>query len=162
MNLIKEWINAILRIAKNNAEYSELHRKVQERIFLFGIEIGLKRKLSPQERAQYKKTLITAQTLFLFAEKDDAKLAGPNPVDHLTAQYLLHDWIAEEPSVRALLEKELGHSFDELDHMPAMSPQLRQMTLDQLKLISLLYPDQLPEEEIASILDRLDHPLDRA
>jgi hypothetical protein len=161
MNLIKDWINAILRIAKNNAEYSELHRKVQERIFLFGIEIGLKRKLNTQERAQYRKTLITAQTLFLVAEKEDPKMDGPNPIDHLTAQYL-HDWVAEEPSVRASLEKILGHSFSELDHTPAMSPQLRQMTLDQLKLISLLYPDQLPEGEIVSILDRLDHPLDRA
>ncbi len=161
MNLIKEWINAILRIAKNNAEYSELHRKVEERIFLFGIEIGLKRKLSPEERAQYKKTLITAQTLFLVAEKEDFKIDGPNPVDHMTTQYL-DDWIAEEPLVRAALEKTLGHSFDELDHLPAMSPQLRQITLDQLKLISLIYPDQLPEAEIHSIIERLDHPLDRA
>jgi hypothetical protein len=39
---------------------------------------------------------------------------------------------------------------------------MREMMANQLKLISRHYPDELPETEITAILDRLDHPLDRA
>jgi hypothetical protein len=39
---------------------------------------------------------------------------------------------------------------------------MRDMIAGQLKVISRVYPDQLPESEITAILDRLEHPLDRA
>jgi hypothetical protein len=161
MNPIRQWIESILRISRDQAEYSEFTQKIQERLFIFAIEIGRRRRLTPQERAEYEKTLGTAEVLLAVTERSASSLAALIPMDRITED-CVGDWIKHEPHLKGLLEKLLGRSFKELDVPPGMWPEMREMMANQLKLISRHYPDELPETEITAILDRLDHPLDRA
>jgi len=161
MNPIKEWIESIAHISRENAEHSEFHQKVQERLFIFAIEIGRRKRLTPRERQLYEKTLATAQVLIGVTEKSVSNLAASIPFDRI-ADECLEKWIEKEPKLKSTLEKMLGHRFEELDEPPGMLPETRKMIAEQLKLLSRLFPDQLSATEIGSILDRLEHPLDRA
>ena len=83
------------------------------------------------------------------------------PLEQITDE-CLDDWLGKEPKVKALLEKLMGQSLESLNLSQGLSPDLRDLITDQLKWISSLYPDEFPEKEIDSFLDRLEHPLDRA
>ena len=61
--------------------------------------------------------------------------------------------------VKAWLERALGHSLAEAEEPPSMSPEIRQMIAERL---AALYGDELSEAEIIKLVDRLEHPLDRA
>jgi hypothetical protein len=161
MNPLTEWIETIVRINRENAEDIEFYRKVQDRFFIFGIEIGLKRTLSLKERLLYEKTLLTARFFLSFREKSLSLGGRSMPLEQITDE-CLDDWLGKEPKVKALLEKLMGQSLESLNLSQGLSPDLLDLITDQLKWISSLYPDEFPEEEIDSFLDRLEHPLDRA
>jgi len=52
---LTEWLETIVRLNRENAEDIEFYRKVQDRFFIFGIEIGQKRTLSLKEVCFTKK-----------------------------------------------------------------------------------------------------------
>ena len=161
MNPIRKWIESLFRISRDQAEYGEFHRKVQERLFILAIEIGRRKRLTPEQCARYEKTQATAEVLLAITEKSVSSLAALIPYDQIMDD-CVGDWIEQEPKLKRLLERLLGRSLQELDVPPGMWPEMRDMIAGQLKVISRVYPDQLPESEITAILDRLEHPLDRA
>ncbi len=157
----KEWLETILRIMRVNAQEREIYRKVQNRLFTFGIEIGLKRRLTEKERVLYERTRLTIKVLLTVAEQSLLRADASFPVDQILDS-CLEDWLCFEPGLRTSLERMLGHGFDECAQATAMLPELRQLLIRQLKYFSSLCPDGLSDAEIESILDRLEHPLDRA
>jgi hypothetical protein len=161
MSRIREWIDTIVRISRDQAEYGEFHRKVQDRLFIFAIEIGRRKRLTPDERALYEKTLATAEVLLAITEKSVSNLAERIPYDPIMDDCVA-DWLAHEPALRRLLERVLGHSFAELDMPAGMWPGMRELIADQIRAVARVYPDELSESEVETILDRLEHPLDRA
>jgi hypothetical protein len=150
---IKPEIDSLVNIARHDAESREERRQAQKRLFIFAIEIGRRKKLTPEERSLYEKTFLTAYILSGVAERG----APPSRFDQL-ADGSLGDWLNIEPKVKAWLERAMGQSFDEADQR-RMSQETRQMVAEGL---SMLYGDELSEAEISSILERLEHPLDRA
>jgi hypothetical protein len=161
MNRIREWIDTIVRISRDQAEYGEFHRKVHDRLFIFAIEIGRKKRLTPDERALYEKTLATAEVLLGITEKSVSNLAERIPYDGIMDDCVA-DWIRHEPALKRLLERVLGRSFADLDMPAGMWPGMRELIADQIRAVARAYPNELPESEVESILDRLEHPLDRA
>jgi hypothetical protein len=153
MNLKPEF-ELFIDIARQQAEKHESRRKADMRLFLFAIEIGQKKKLTPEERHQYEKTFLPAQLLCGVAHGD----TPPTSFDRVAAGCIV-DWLESEPKVRAWLERVLGHSLDEVYRPEGMSPEGRQVVIEGL---SMLYGEKLSKEEAASLLERLEHPLDRA
>ena len=161
MSFIRQWIETVIHISQDQAHYAEFHRRVQERIFLFAIEIGRKAKLTPKERVQYEKTLATVEVLFAINEKSASHPGPPFPIGQIVDE-CVGNWIENEPRLKASLEKLLGRSFQELEQAPRLSPAMRKLIYGELRAISVVCPDQLSEKEIDSILERLENPLDRA
>ena len=161
MNEIREWIDMIISLSRDQAEYGEFHRKVQEQLFIFAIEIGRRKRLTPAERAYYEKTLATAEVLLGITERSISNLAERIPYDRIMDDCVV-DWIGHEPALKKLLERLLGRNFADLNVPSGMWPEMRELFSNQIRAISRAFPDQLPESEIRAILDRLEHPLDRA
>jgi hypothetical protein len=161
MNEVREWIEMIISLSRDQAEYGEFHRKVQEQLFIFAIEIGRRKRLTPAERAYYEKTLATAEVLLGITERSISNLAERIPYDRIMDDCVV-DWIGHEPALKRLLERLLGRNFADLNVPSGMWPEMRELFSNQIRAISRAFPDQLPESEIRSILDRLEHPLDRA
>ncbi len=157
MNPIHDWIEAILRISREQAECNELNRKILQRVFIFGIEIGRGKRLTPRERARLEKTLATAEAFMAIAEKCPPNRSVDRIIDDCVA-----DWPKHQPKLKKLLERLMGHRLDEVNPGPAVWPEIREWIAGQFRAVSRAYPDQFPPSEIPAILDRLDHPLDRA
>jgi hypothetical protein len=161
MSPLKEWLEIILRIIRANAHDREVYQKVQQRLFTFGIEIGQRRRLTDKERVLYENTRLTAKVLLTVAERSLFNADATFPMEHIM-DACLEEWLGLEPKLRAALERMLGHDFTEVAQTTGMPPELRQLLSEQLKYLAVFCPDGLSEAEIESIIDRLEHPLDRA
>jgi hypothetical protein len=104
MNEVREWIEMIISLSRDQAEYGEFHRKVQEQLFIFAIEIGRRKRLTPAERAYYEKTLATAEVLLGITERSISNLAERIPYDRIMDDCVV-DWIGHEPALKRLLER---------------------------------------------------------
>ena len=153
MNL-NEDIDGLINIVRDEAECREERLKAQKRLFIFAVEIGRGKKLTPHQQNWYEKTFLTALVLSGVARRE----SPPSSFDQL-ADGSLGDWLDLEPRVKAWLERALGHSLAEAEQPPPMSPEIRQMIAEKL---AALYGDELSEAEIVKLVDRLEHPLDRA
>lgn len=159
MNPVREWIDTVLRIAREQAETNQLNLKILERLFLFGIEIGQGRRLTPDERARLSRTVATAEAFMATLEICPAKYAA---CLDLIADDCVSDWSRFQPALRRMLENSSEFQFDHLDGGPAIWPGVREWFARQLDEMARQYPQYLSRREIPAILDRLDHPLDRA
>jgi hypothetical protein len=161
MNPIREWIEGVLRIAREQAEYGEFERRIQQQLFLFAIEIGRKKRLTPMERERYAKSLLTAEALLAVAnmcpKSRSQLLFNEQMVDECVI-----NWDKHEPGLKKILERVMGGRFCALDVPVGMWPEIRDMFACQFEALSRAYPDQVPPSELPAILDRLKHPLDRA
>jgi hypothetical protein len=161
MNPIRDWVETILRLAREQAEFNEFDRRVQRLLFLFAIEIGRGRKLTPAERELYAKSMLTAEAFLAVMERHP-----PHSYHRISQEQILNecvsDWQTHEPKLRRLLERMMGMHFQALDSPVCMLPEMRDMFESQFRAISNAFPDQLPPSELRIILERLDHPLDRA
>jgi len=108
MNEVREWIEMIISLSRDQAEYGEFHRKVQEQLFIFAIEIGRRKRLTPAERAYYEKTLATAEVLLGITERSISNLAERIPYDRIMDDCVV-DWIGHEPALKRLLERLPSH-----------------------------------------------------
>jgi hypothetical protein len=153
MNL-KPQFELFVNLARQQAESRESRNQADIRLFLFAIEIGLKRKLTPEEKIVYEKTFRTAYLLSGIAVGQ----APPSAYDQIAAG-CVSAWLEWEPQIRTRMEKTIGQSIDEPYQSHGMSPEMRGMVVEGL---SILYGDEISKEEIAVFLDQLEHPLDRA
>jgi hypothetical protein len=161
MNPIREWIESILRIARDQAEYGEFDRRIQRLLFLFAIEIGQGRRLTAKEREQYAATMLTAEAFLAVTEKHPQ--ASTNHIEHEQIMTeCVANWQAHEPKLRRLLERMMGERFQAFDTPIGMWPAMSDMFEDQFRALSHAFPEQFPPRELRVILERLHHPLDRA
>jgi hypothetical protein len=151
---MKPQFELFVNLAREQAKRHESRNQANIRLFLFAIEIGLRRKLTPEERTAYEKTFLTAYILCGVALGE----TPPSSFDRIAIQCVL-DWLKWEPHLKAEFEQTLGHSLDKPYRSQAMSPEMQQMVVDGL---AVLYDGEASKEEIAVFLDRLEHPLDRA
>ena len=150
----QEDIDGLVDIVRFEAECREERLKAQKRLFIFSVEIGRGKKLTPHQKSMYEKTFLTALILSGVAGRG----SPPSSFDQI-ADGSLEDWLDLEPRVKAWLERALGHSLAETEEPPQMSPEIRQMIAE--KLVAL-YGNEFSEAQIAELVDRLEHPLDRA
>jgi hypothetical protein len=147
-------IEDLISIVRDEAERREEQIKAQKRLFLFAIEIGRGRKLTPHQQSLYEKTFWTAHTL-----ADVAKGSTPPSTFDKIAEEASGEWLDLESKVKLWLERALEHTVDEAELPPAMSDERRQMLAERL---TELYGGALSAAEIAKVIDRIEHPLDRA
>lgn len=160
MNPIRQWIEDILIGAQKRAVINQIKRDLDERLFLFAIEIGRGQRLMPDQRKVFAKTFRTAQIMLLMEEE-----LSDNPPKFKPIKNILKEpeegWLIKEPVIKAELEDRLRHPLSDLEN-PAMSSSDRAAIVGYLNLIAAACPELLSPKEIESIMDRLDHPLDRA
>ena len=160
MSPIRDWIESILRIAREQAEFGEFDRHLQRSLFLFAIEIGKGRRLTSQERESYAKTMITAEAFLAMTEKhaDDAhRLCHERILSDCVS-----DWQRHEPRLRRFLEEMLGKRFRAFDVPIGMWPELQDILEAQIRTLARAYPEEVPARELPKIIARLNYPLDRA
>ena len=160
MNPVREWIDELLAAAKKKAVLNQLKRDLDERLFLFAIEIGRGQRLMPDERRAFSRTFRTAQILLLLDEDLTESPPQIKAMQNIMKQPE-EEWLLKEPVVKAELEHRLKHPLSDIDNS-TISPRERAMIAESLTVIATACPELLPPEEIESILDRIDHPLDRA
>lgn len=151
---IKQDIDDLLDIVRQEAEARQERAAAQRRLFIFAVEIGRRKKLTPEQRVQYEKTYETAYVLAGMADRTD-----PHSSFDLIADESLKDWLDLEPKARTWLENVLGSDFSALSQPQKMPRETRQMIMDNL---SELYGDGITKAEIEGIIDRIEFPLDRA
>jgi hypothetical protein len=159
MNPVRKWIDTVLTIAREQAECNELNREILERLFLFGIELGQRKRLTPKERAFYLKTVATAEAFMAIS------VTCPQSEEICIDQMIedcVDDWSRFQPGLKRLLERLMKCSLDHLNPGPAIWPRAKDWFADQLKAAARHYPQYLSAREIPEILERLEHPLDRA
>jgi hypothetical protein len=159
MNFIREWIEDMLAIATRRAAVNQIKRNLEERLFLFAIEIGQGRGFGPTERQYYAKTFRTAQIMLMMEDDLAEKPPKSIPIKNIL-KMPEENWLMKEPIIRAELERRLKHSLDAIEDS-IFSEADRRAIVHFLKSMSARSPDLLPPKEIRSIMDRLDHPLDR-
>ena len=160
MSPIRDWIESILRIAREQAEFGEFDRNLQRLLFLFAIEIGKGRRLTHEERDHFLKTMVTAEVFLVMTEKH------ADAAHRLCHERILtdcvSDWKRHEPKLRRLLEEMLGKRFRAFDSPVGMWPELLDILEGQIRTLAKAYPDEVPAEDIPAIIARLNYPLDRA
>ena len=160
MNPIRQWIDDLLVSAKKRAALAQIKRQLDEKLFLFAIEVGVGRSLTPDERREYAKTFRTAQIMLLMEEDLTADPPDIVPIRKILVEPQ-KEWLLKEPVIKAELESRLKYPLNHLEDS-SMSPADRAAIIGYLQLIAETCPGILTVEELESIMDRLDHPLDRA
>ena len=160
MNSIRKWIDDLLASAKKKAVLNQFKRELDERLFLFAIEIGRGKQLMPDERRVYAKTFRTAQIMLLMDEELTNSPPKVTPIKNIMKEPE-EDWLFKEPVIKAELESRLKYPLGDLENT-VMSPADRAALVGYLNLIASACPEMLTPCEVESIVDRLAHPLDRA
>jgi hypothetical protein len=160
VNSIRKWIDDLLASAKKKATLNQFKRKLDERLFLFAIEIGRGKRLMPDERHVYAKTFRTAQIMLLMDEELTNSPPKVTPIKNIMKEPE-EDWLFKEPVIKAELESRLKYPLSDLENT-IMSPADRAALVGYLNLIASACPEMLTPSEVESIVDRLAHPLDRA
>jgi hypothetical protein len=160
MNPIRQWINELLASAKKKAAICQIKRELDERLFLFAIEIGRGKRLMPDQRRVYARTFRTAQVMLLLDEELATSPPKVKPIKNIMKEPE-EDWLLKEPVIKVELEARLKHPLSDLEDA-SMSPADRAALVRHLLLIATTCPEVLAPQEVESIVDRLDHPLDRA
>ena len=160
MNSIRKWIDDLLASAKKKATLNQFKRELDERLFVFAIEIGRGKRLMPDERRVYAKTFRTAQIMLLMDEELTNSPPKVTPIKNIMKEPE-EDWLFKEPVIKAELESRLKYPLDDLENT-VMSPSDRAALVGYLNLIASACPEMLTPREVESIVDRLAHPLDRA
>ena len=160
MNPIRKWINDLLAHVTKSAALNQIKRQLDEKLFLFAIEVGRGKRLMPDERRVYAQTFPTAQVMLLMEDELTSCPPKMKPIRNIMKEPE-EEWLLKEPVIKAELESRLKHPLSDLED-PAMSPADRATVVRYLNMIAMTCPDLLSVEELESIVDRLDHPLDRA
>ena len=160
MNPIRQWIDDLLACAKKKAAINQIKRDLDERLFLFAIEIGRGKRLMPDERHVYAKTFRTAQIMLLMDEELTNSPPKVTPIKNIMKEPE-EDWLFKEPVIKAELESRLKHRLSDLEDA-VLSPEERAAIIRYLNMVAAACPSVLSIDELESIVDRLDHPLDRA
>ena len=160
MNSIRKWIDDLLASAKKKATLNQFKRELDERLFVFAIEIGRGKRLMPAERRVYAKTFRTAQIMLLMDEELTNSPPKVTPIKNIMKEPE-EDWLFKEPVIKAELESRLKYPLGDLENT-VMSPADRAALVGYLNLIASACPEMLTPREVESIVDRLAHPLDRA
>jgi len=160
VNSIRKWIDDLLASAKKKATLNQFKRELDERLFVFAIEIGRGKRLMPDERRVYAKTFRTAQIMLLMDEELTNSPPKVTPIKNIMKEPE-EDWLFKEPVIKAELESRLKYPLDDLENT-VMSPSDRAALVGYLNLIASACPEMLTPREAESIVDRLAHPLDRA
>lgn len=161
MHSIRSIIEGLLEFTRDYVGMEEARERLMENIFLFGIAIGLRRRLTPGERRAYLETLLTAEVLVLIEERGIGHPTEWEATSMAIAE-ALQNWLKEEPELREIFEEQFNCKLGHFREKPEMSPTLRSLLTKHLQRLSEACPEGLAPNEIPGILDRLEHPLDRA
>jgi hypothetical protein len=159
-NTGRRTLDALLSLSQELAESRELQRKVMERLFLLGISIGQRRMLTPEESIAYGRTVVTARQLTLMEDLSQ----GTGEYDEHNRRNMANavmDWLRAEPELRKSLEEELDCDLSAPSPAGLLDQETRDEVARMLHAIAETTPEALRKEEIHSIVEKLDHPLDR-
>ena len=160
MNPIRQSIDDLLAGAKEKAAMAQMKRELDEQLFLFAIEVGRGKRLMSHERRVYAKTFRTAQVMLMLKEDVVSRPPKEKPIKNIMKQPE-EEWLLKEPVIKAELESRLKYPLSDLEDF-IICPADRAAIVRYLRRMAAESPSVLSLEEVESIMDRLDHPLDRA
>lgn len=160
MSSFRQWLASQMELSLMRAEARQIRRYFMENIFLLGIEIGLGRRLSGSERFLFQKSFSTAEALIAIG-----KYTGSAKFDREFRQNvdrIVADWLHGEPVLKANLEWLLRMPLEEFNQPGAIPLDLRMTLKKEMKELAESCGESLTNEEIETILQKLEKPLDRA
>jgi len=160
VNPIRQWIDDLLACAKKKAAIIQMKRELDEHLYLFAIEIGRGKKLLPDERRVYARTFRSAQVMLLLKEEMANNPPKLKPIKNIMKEPA-EEWLLKEPVIKAELESRQKHRLSDLEDA-VLPPEERAAIIRYLNMVAAACPSVLSIDELESIVDRLDHPLDRA
>jgi hypothetical protein len=160
MNPIRQWIDELLATVTKRAVINQIKRQLDEKLFIFAIEIGRGKRLMPDQRRVFAKTFRTAQIMLLLDEELTNRPPKMKPIRNIMKEPE-EEWLLKEPVIKAELESRLKYPLTEFDEA-VISRAERTAIIRYLCRISKMRPGLLSINELRSIVERLDHPLDRA
>lgn len=160
MSSFRQWLASQMELSLMRAEARQIRRYFMENLFLLGIEIGQKRRLSAAERATYQKTFSTAEALIAIGKYTGSvkfEQEFRNKVDRIVG-----DWLHGEPVLKANLEWILRMPLEEFNQSGTIPLDLRMTLKKEMKELAASCGESLTDEEVETILQKLEKPLDRA
>jgi hypothetical protein len=162
MHPVKKQLNDLIEYFTHCAEMAQFRRHIDQRMFLFGIEIGRRRPLTSYERQAYLKTFWTALTLLVVDETYQKSRGDEDALKKAFAE-ATDNWLQNSRVIARWIEAEQKHhGLPVPSKQWKMDSETRRLLVSHLERISAEWPEALPYHEIQSLLDRLEHPLDRA
>jgi hypothetical protein len=156
MDSIQEVINNFVDLVKDYARMEQYQKKREYQLFLFGISIGLRRRLTPQECRAYHKTRLTVDTIL---DREDT-YAIPHTVRRFSiVTSALRDWLECERWLRPELEARFNYEFwPPPDPSWTLPGYLQNAFIKNIRALAAECGKPLTEDEIAAINERLNFP----
>jgi hypothetical protein len=162
MHPVRQHLDDLIEHFQRYAEKAEFRRHIDEQMFLLGIEIGQKKRLTTRERLIYLKTFWTAVTFLVAGEAIFITRTGQEAFRKAYAE-AVDDWLRNSRTIGKWVESERKHHhLPELHSRWRIDAETRRILVVYLEGISADWPEILPHNEIDAFIDRLENPLDRA
>jgi hypothetical protein len=162
MHPVKQQLDDLIEHFRQYAEKAQFRRLIDEKMFLFGIEIGRRRVLKPQERLAYLKTFGLALGLLVVDEITHKTHADEEAFKKAFAE-AADDWLRNARVIGRWLEAERQrYKLPDLRSRWQIDPATRRSLVAYLEGIAAEWPEVLAYDEIDAFIDRLENPLDRA
>jgi len=162
MHPVKQQLDDLVEHFRQYAEKAQFRRLIDERMFLFGIEIGRRRLLKPQERLAYLKTFWLALGLLVVDESTHKTRAEEEAFKKAYAE-AADDWLRNSRVIGRWMEEERKrHKLPDLRSRWLIDPETRRILVVYLEGIAAEWPEVLAHDKIDAFIDRLENPLDRA
>ena len=160
MNTTRKVIETIVELAKDYAALQVRHIKSQQDILLFGISIGLGRRLTDSECRSYLKTFFTVEAIL---EHESTFLRPGRNRRLCVITVALRHWLESEPWLRNELEARFGYEFGPPFYpLYVIDGPIMDVFIKQIRTLSAESSPPFTEDEIKAVIHRLEHPLDRA
>jgi hypothetical protein len=159
---VKQQLDEMIEHFRQYAEKAQFRRHIDERMFLFGIEIGRRRLLKPQERLAYLKTFWLALG-FLVVDEITQKTRAEEEAFRKAYVEAADDWLRNSHVIGRWLENERKrHKLPDFKSRWQIDPETRRILVIYLEGIADEWPEVLARDQIDAFIDRLENPLDRA
>ena len=145
------WIKQLSKYMNSLRRNARFERERQEFVFLLGIAIGRRQRLSLEEGDAYRETFPSVVGIVNLDQLEPHKtlwwlVAMPEAV---------RNWFYYQPTLRRALEESFGHPLSELGATPILPPAAHALFVLHLKEIASWNGKHLTNKEAESIIERL-------
>jgi len=155
MDSVQKLIETFVDLVKDYAGMERFQMKREYQLFLFGISIGLGRRLTPRECRAYHATRLTVEAIL--AHEDT--YSKPRKIRRMqVVTTALDRWLENEQWLRPQLEARFGYEFKPPFYPYWIMPApIQKAFIEHIRALGEECSEPLSEDEIKSIIHRLDN-----